>query len=50
MRKLTKKATAFLYEKEPKKEDLSLREMAVKKEKEEKLQRAGVKSVSSADG
>ena len=37
MRKLTKKATQFLYEKEPKKEGLTLREMAYKKEKEEKL-------------
>ena len=40
MRKLTKKATAFLYEKKPKKQDLTLREMASKKEKEEKLKRA----------
>ena len=37
MRKLTKKATAFLYEKGPKKEGITLREMAFKKEKEEKL-------------
>ena len=31
MRKLTQKATAFLYEKGPKKEGTSLREMALKK-------------------
>ena len=42
MRKLTQKATAFLYEKEPKKEGTTLREMAAKKEQDDKLQRAGV--------
>ena len=53
MRKLTKKATAFLYEKKPKKQDLTLREMASKKEKEEKLQRANCNKkgdTSVADG
>lgn len=42
MRKLTQKATAFLYEKEPKKEKWTLKEMAAKKEKDNKLQRASV--------
>ena len=40
MRKLTQKATKFLYEKEPKKEGTSLREMAARKEHEEKIKRA----------
>ena len=40
MRKLTQKATAFLYEKEAKKKGNSLREMAAKKEHEDKIRRA----------
>lgn len=41
MRKMTAKATKFLYEKEPKKQGTSLREMAAKKEHEERMKKAG---------
>jgi hypothetical protein len=37
MRKMTKKATKFLYERAPKKEGTSLREMAAKKVHEERM-------------
>ena len=40
MRKLTQKATKFLYEKQPKKAGESLREMAARQEHEEKMRRA----------
>lgn len=40
MRKMTQKATKFLYEKEPKKQGTSLREMAAKKAHEEKMEKA----------
>lgn len=44
MRKMTAKATKFLYEKEPKKQGTTLREMAAKKEHEERMKRAGKES------
>lgn len=40
MRKMTQKATKFLYEKEEKKQGTSLREMAAKKSHEEKIRKA----------
>lgn len=40
MRKMTQKATAFLYEKEPEKMGTSLRELAAKKEHEDMIRRA----------
>ncbi len=40
MRKMTHKATAFLYEKEDKKKGNSLRELAAKKEHEDKIRAA----------
>jgi len=47
MRKLTAKNTKFLYEKETKKKGESLREMAAKKEQEEKIQRATLRQTST---
>lgn len=40
MRKMTQKATKFLYEKEEKKQGTSLKEMAAKKSHEEKIRKA----------
>ena len=52
MRKLTQKNTKFLYEKKPTKPGTSLRELAAKKEHEEKMNRARTKqsTMSMPDG
>ena len=46
MRKMTAKATKFLYDKKPKQKGGTLRELAAKKEHEERMKKAGVEKES----